>query len=165
MITTLPFKVEASSLGKIILKIWSKNHFLALLTPPIILLSIGAIWDLRFIIIALMAIFIVIPLIMMLVYFYYALAPEIGYSLLPHTISCNDSGLDIIYFKYDDDIPAKAPEHISWTKIATISIDSKGIIIHLRVSPYSIIFIPESAFDNQKIMFTMEDFIAKKFAQ
>lgn len=161
MITTQPFKVEASTLAGIIMKRWVKNHILFLLLPPVILIFFGSLFDLRLVIVALMAIFVIIPPIMMIVYFYHALSPETRFSLLPHTLSCDDTGITISYIDTGSDFPAKDAEHISWSEISSVKSDSMQILITLSLSKYSLISIPKTAFDDKKKSIALEIFIAK----
>jgi len=161
MITTEPFKVEASTLTGIIMKQWIKKHILILSLPPAILLFFGSLFDLRFVIVGLMYIFVIIPPIMMIVYFYHALSPEARYSLLPHTVSCGREGLHINYLPYDDTSLPRAPEIIPWTKISSYKATSTGIKLFLSLSAHSIIYIPYTAFDDPKKSRSMCGFIAK----
>ncbi|MBD5267849.1 MAG: hypothetical protein HDS41_06715 [Bacteroides sp.] len=161
MITTQPFKVDASTLAGIIMKLWVKNHIMFLLLPPAILIFFGSLFDLRLVIVALMTIFVIIPPIMMIVYFYHALSPETRYSLLPHTLACDDTGITISYIDTDSDFPARDAEHISWSEISSIKSDSTRILITLSLSEYSLILIPKTAFDDEKKSIILKKFIAK----
>lgn len=161
MITTEPFKVEASTLTGIIMKQWIKKHILILSLPPVILLFFGTLFDLRLVIVALMYIFVIIPPIMMIVYFYHAMSPEARYSLLPHTVSCDSEGLLINYLPHDDTTLPRDQEIIPWSKISSHKASSTGIILFLSLSAYSIIYIPYSAFDDKKKSHFMCDFISK----
>ncbi|MCM1094006.1 MAG: hypothetical protein NC421_08630 [Lachnospiraceae bacterium] len=161
MITTEPFKVEASTLTGIIMRQWIKKHILILSLPPVILLFFGTLFDLRLVIVALMYIFVIIPPIMMIVYFYHAMSPEARYSLLPHTVSCDSEGLHINYLPIDDTSLPRDPEIISWPKISSYKISSTGITIFLSLSTYSIIYIPYIVFDDKKKLHSMCNFIAK----
>ncbi len=159
--TTQPFKVEASALAGIIMKQWVKDHIMILLLPPVILLFFGALFDLRLVIVAMMAVFVIIPPIMMIVYFYHALSPETRFSLLPHTLSCNETGIVISYVETDVEFPTREPEQIPWNNIKSMKQDPERIIIYLSLSNYSLLLIPVSAFDDKKKLTSMSDFIAK----
>lgn len=52
----------------------------------LILLSI-ILWDIRFVIVTLMYLFIILPMLMALLYINYALSPDIAFNILPHNIS------------------------------------------------------------------------------
>lgn len=161
MITTESFKVEASTLTRIIMKQWIKKHILILSLPPVILLFFGTLFDLRLVIVALMYVFVIIPPIMMIVYFYHAMSPEARYSLLPHSVACDSEGLHINYLPHDDISLPRDPEIIPWTKISSYKASSTEITLILSLSAYSIIYIPYTAFDDQKKLRSMCDFIAK----
>jgi len=58
---------------------------------PVALCAILAIWlDVRFIIVAMMVLFIVLPMILALLYFYYGLSPEARWSILEKTVTIDD---------------------------------------------------------------------------
>lgn len=68
------------------------RHCLWIMIPCVAIVAGLAVWsaissDLRFAILALMALFIVAPMIIMFEYFFYALHPDIAFNTLPHTIS------------------------------------------------------------------------------
>lgn len=161
MITTGTFKVEASTLARIIMQLWVKNHIIQLALPPLILLFFGSLLDLRFVIVALMLVFVIIPPIMMTVYFYHAASPDARYSVLPHSLHMDEKGITFTYYPIDENTPARESETVDWEKIGHMQLKRDGFILTLSHASYSIIYVPSTAFENQKKMLSAEDFIIK----
>lgn len=162
MLTSQPFKIPASTLAATIMKRWIGDHIVTLAMPPFILTFFGALFDLKILVVALMLVFVIIPPIMMIVYFYHAMSPTAAFSILRHSVSVDTSGLTFTYLPEenpvgqgihdetkDSAIPAREPEHVSWDRIARIDETSASIVVTLNDSPYSIILIPRDAFDGQ----------------
>lgn len=144
------------------MKRWIGDHIVMLAMPPFILAFFGVLFDLRILVVALMLVFVIIPPIMMIVYFYHAMSPTAAFSILRHFVSVDTSGLTFTYIPdenpagqeihdetKDTAIPAREPGHISWDRIARIDETSASMVITLDDSPYSIILIPRDAFDGQ----------------
>ena len=63
---------------------------------PVAICGILAIWvDVRFIIVAMMVLFIVLPMVLALLYFYYGLSPEARWSIMEKTVTIDDGGLTL----------------------------------------------------------------------
>ena len=63
---------------------------------PIAVCAVLAIWvDVRFIIVAMMVLFIVLPMVLALLYFYYGLSPEARWSIMEKAVTIDDDGMTL----------------------------------------------------------------------
>ena len=63
---------------------------------PVAVCGILAVWvDVRFVIVAMMVLFIVLPMVLALLYFYYGLSPEARWSIIEKTVTLNEEGMTL----------------------------------------------------------------------
>lgn len=63
---------------------------------PVAVCGILAVWvDVRFVIVAMMVLFIVLPMVLALLYFYYGLSPEARWSIMEKTVTLNEEGMTL----------------------------------------------------------------------
>lgn len=63
---------------------------------PVALCAVLAMWiDMRFVIVALMVLFIVLPMILSLLYIYYGLSPEARWSIMEKTVTVDEHGITL----------------------------------------------------------------------
>ena len=66
------------------------------LVMPVALCAVLAMWiDMRFVIVALMVLFIVLPMILSLLYIYYGLSPEARWSIMEKTVTVDEHGITL----------------------------------------------------------------------
>ncbi len=137
-ITTLPCRVSPQHYFGRLLRIWlSRNWVWFALT---IALLVGlSVHNQLFIYVGLIVLFLVFPMILMFLWFAYALHPDCRASILSKTVELKPNGLACIF---DDG----RTETIAWQQIEQISIISDDIIFHL--SKYVFFILPSSAFQS-----------------
>lgn len=65
---------------------------------PLAVCAVLAIWvDVRFIIVGLMVLFIVLPMVLALLYFYYGFSPEAQWSIMEKRVDIGDEGLTLTF--------------------------------------------------------------------
>lgn len=65
---------------------------------PVALCAVLAVWiDVRFVIVALMVLFIVLPMLLALIYFYYGLSPEARWSVMEKSLTIDDNAITLIF--------------------------------------------------------------------
>lgn len=124
----------------------------------ILLIIIGAIWDLRIIILGLMLIFLVIPMLLSFVYFRYGLTLEYALNTLPHTLTFSHEGILVKTFKRKEE-EAESDELItdrtfrySKAMISGIESDGSGVYICIKSTEqgkrqsHGSLLLPYSAF-------------------
>ena len=63
---------------------------------PLAVCAILAIWiDVRFIIVAMMVLFIIMPMLLALLYFYYGFSPEARWSIMEKTVTLDENGITL----------------------------------------------------------------------
>ena len=66
------------------------------LVAPVALCALLAIWiDVRFVIVAMMVLFIALPMVLALLYFYYGLSPEARWSIMDKIVTLDDRGITL----------------------------------------------------------------------
>lgn len=144
--TTDIYKVGASTLATYIMKLWCRRNWWLIALPPAACLVLAAAVDVKFLLIALMMVFVILPPIMITVYFYHALAPEARMSILPHRTQLSEEGLRLVYEPMAEDIPARDDDMITWSRIKGIKTTQEYIAYRLDSGKYCILLIPRSAF-------------------
>ena len=68
------------------------------MVAPVAICIILAIWmDVRFVIVGLMVLFIVLPMVLALLYFYYGLSPEAQWSIMEKQVDLDNDGLTLTF--------------------------------------------------------------------
>lgn len=66
------------------------------LVLPVALCAILALWvDVRFVIVAMMVLFIILPMVLALLYFYYGLSPKARWSIMDKIVTLDDRGITL----------------------------------------------------------------------
>jgi hypothetical protein len=142
---TESFKVSPTTLATEILKMWLERNYWMLVVPPAACIIMAMFVDIKFIFVAVVLIFLILPPILLFVYYFHALSPESRYSILEHHISMSEEGINIIY----DGEDAHNPEFLAWSDISALLIGSDKIVYKLRKDTYAIIILPFSALSEQ----------------
>ncbi len=102
-------------------------------------------YDARFFIVAAALGLLAYPGVLMIVYFNHALTKEAAYSVIPHKVRLDDSGIRIEY-QPGDDRPTPPAQTIALNEIACVESTGASIRITLRSGKYHILEIPKEAF-------------------
>lgn len=144
--TTESYKLGAHSLAAYIMKQWIRRNWWIIAIPPAICIVLAALVDIKFLFIALIMVFVMLPPAMITIYFYHALAPEARMTILSHRVEMNDDGLRISYDPPADDIPARDDDVIGWSRIKGVKTEMEQIAYRLDSGKYCMLIIPRSAF-------------------
>lgn len=109
---------------------------------PIAVLFVLSLSEIRFLFVAFMLLLIVFPGVLAMVYFRWALSPEIAVRTIPQRITRGDDGFTIEYQPQPDDRFTPPRENISKEEIVQVEDTGKYTTIFLTSSPYSIVIIP-----------------------
>ena len=99
--------------------------------------------DDRFLLVALMIAFIVVPMLMPLLYFNYALRPQCRWSILEKTITTSADGL---HLDFSDE--RMNPHVLPWSHFASRRVSHHCLLLMFKGSRYSFFAIPLSAFES-----------------
>ena len=108
---------------------------------PIAICGILAVFiDVRFVIVALMVLFIVLPMILALLYFYYGLSPEARWSIMEKDVVIGDDGISLTFT--DERMKKHA---IGWDDVRNIIEKDDVLLLMLRGKRYTCLMLPTSA--------------------
>lgn len=110
---------------------------------PVAVCAVLALWiDVRFAIVAMMVLFIVLPMVLALLYFYYGLSPEARWSIMDKTIDVQQDGLHLCF------ADERMQKHvIRWDDVRSIIEKDDVVMLMLSGKRYSCLMLPASVVD------------------
>ncbi len=125
---------------------WLSRYWPALVLPVAICVAIGLVFDPAFTFVAFMLLCIVLPMVMMMLYFNHALTPEASMAVRPHIMAIGpDSGIDVTFAP--DPVTGReyTPVHIDWQEISQAEIRSDDVVLRFHDRNFRYVIIPYSA--------------------
>lgn len=156
MTTTDVFRITPVAYADHLMHLWVRSYRWLLAIPPAVAIGAAFAFDLRFLFVAVILIFLVIPHVMVTVYYYHALSPDSAMSILPHRIVFEPDSLRIIYEDPDEyneaDVEGTAAQPrrprkddvIPMSQLRGVSVHKSDILLHLATGKYRIIAVPVS---------------------
>ena len=115
------------------------DNWLWMVLPVAVCGMLAIFIDVRFIIVALMILFVVLPMLLALLYFYYGLSPEARWSIMEKTATIDDSGITL------DFADERMKKHvIPREDVHNIIEKDDALIIMLRGKRYTSVMFPSS---------------------
>lgn len=106
---------------------WLSRHIAAVVLP-LAALVIASCYDLRFVYVTLIFVFIVFPMVLTMVWFRHGLAPETVRLSEPQRIVADDRGLTVEYLERGEDTPSRfAPDFFDWSEFKGVSRSSQTV--------------------------------------
>ena len=126
------------------------------LVAPVALCALLAIWiDVRFVIVAMMVLFIALPMVLALLYFYYGLSPEARWSIMEKTATINGKGISL---NFSDE---RMKTHvIGWNDVRNIIEKDDVLMLMLNGKRYTCLMLPTSVI-NPNVAQALRQFTAK----
>lgn len=116
------------------------DNWLWMVLPVALCGALAIFIDVRFIIVALMVLFVILPMVLALLYFYYGLSPEARWSIMEKTATIDGSG---IMLDFTDE---RMKKHvIPRDDVRSIIEKDDALMIMLRGKRYTCLMIPASA--------------------
>ena len=113
------------------------------MVAPVAICALLAVWiDVRFVIVAMMVLFIVLPMVLALLYFYYGLSPEARWSIMEKQIVIDGMGMALIF----SDQRMKA-HVIAWHDVRGIIEKDDVLLLMLNGKRYTCLMLPGSVVD------------------
>lgn len=142
MIETQPYQVPASAYMRRLFADWLADRWwtVAAVVLPFVCLSFV---DLRFVYVALMAGFIVVPMLLGFVYFYYALRSVAVSAVRRQAARIDDGGITIVYLNEEQPVGETRYE---WTAFDDCSTADGYIRLDFVDSTYAFLLIPLESF-------------------
>ena len=110
---------------------------------PLAVCGVLAYWfDVRFIIVAMMVLFIAMPMALALLYFYYGLSPEARWSIMEKTATLDDAGITLQFA--DERMKTHA---IRWDDVRNIIEKEDVVMLMLKGNRYRCLMLPASVVD------------------
>lgn len=154
-ITTNSFKVSGGEYVEILFKLFVGRWWWIGAIAVIGVFSLSAI-NINFIYVALMLIFIVIPMIMAFLYIYYGLVPESRLSILEKSAIISSDAIELHFEKEDGIVKI---EHLNFNSFTRYVPKKKCLLLVYRGRNYRFLVIPYTAFkcadDLQKSVIAM----------
>jgi len=115
------------------------DNWLWMVLPVAVCGMLAIFIDVRFIIVALMILFVVLPMLLAMLYFYYGLSPEARWSIMEKTATIDDSGITL------DFTNERMKKHvIPREDVHNIIEKDDALIIMLRGKRYTSLMFPSS---------------------
>ncbi len=113
------------------------------LVLPVAVCAVLAIWvDVRFVIVAMMVLFIVLPMVLALLYFYYGLSQEARWSIMDKSMTIGDEGITL---NFTDE---RMKTHvIPWDNVRHIIEKDDVVMLMLGGKRYTCLMLPASVVD------------------
>lgn len=122
---------------------------LILLSGVIVFSLIGALYNLKFFMLALMWIFLVLPMVTTFLYFYYGMRPLTAFNTIPHKLSFSDDRITVKFMEEKDSELVYVPEKdYSIIKTGGIGIKTGGDYVILSFDKSGWLWLPISGFDS-----------------
>ncbi len=118
------------------------DNWLWLILPVAVCGILAIFIDVRFVIVAMMVLFIVLPMILALLYFYYGLSPEARWSIMEKTTVINDEGITLNF------VDERMKTHvIRWNDVRSVIEEEDVLLLMLRGKRYTCLMLPSSTVD------------------
>ena len=118
------------------------DNWLWMVLPVAVCGMLAIFIDVRFIIVALMILFVILPMLLALLYFYYGLSPEARWSIMEKTATIDDSGISLVF------ADERMKKHVILRDdVRSIIEKDDALIIMLRGKRYTCLMLPGSTVD------------------
>ena len=172
---TNPFVTTSGDYLSVLLSLWLPRYGWLVITPILVCGVLGAVFDERLMLVALMLLFIVVPMLMSFLYTYYMLTPEARRAVIRKTVEIDEGrSIRLIYLpdeKREDAknrskrmllpiakdeeaepqmpaLPVPDPEKIDWSEVIGVKYTSRFTVYLLRGVRLTFLLIPHSAFQS-----------------
>ncbi|MBO7608987.1 MAG: hypothetical protein J6S96_02130 [Muribaculaceae bacterium] len=133
-----PFAVTSGQYMRPMLRMFFGRNWWWFVVPILIMLGLmSVLHDARWLIVCLMLIFMIFPMILILIYFNYALTLEVRWSIMEKAMMIDDKGLHLTFS--DERMHSR---DIAWSDISSITRDRNAFYFHLNVRRYNYVMLP-----------------------
>ncbi len=110
------------------------------MVAPIAVCAVLAVWiDVRFVIVALMVLFVVMPMLLALLYFYYGFSPEARWSIMEKSATVDGQSITLHFT--DERMKTHV---IQWGDVRTIIEKDDALLLMLKGKRYTCLMLPMS---------------------
>lgn len=154
MIKLQPHNIDSGAYAGILIKLYLKKMWWAYSIPAILLVLMG-VGDVRFLLLALIYVFLVTPMIMAFAVTFYGLIKESRYSILRHILQVDEQGCEFVYV--DGDGCEMDRDNVKWLDVKHIYPKQKYLIVALKTGRFKFFAIPYTAFADKDEMLMFID--------
>lgn len=142
-----PYRVPAGDYLRQLARMYLRARW-AWFLAPLLLCSALAVWlaDVRWFIVAMMLLFVAIPMVLSLAYINYALSMEARWALLEKSLTLNDDGI-LLHFT-DQRMHDRL---ISWDEVSEVKVAGEAFLVMLKVRRFTFLMIPFSAIEQSGV--------------
>jgi hypothetical protein len=148
MITLTPFRISAGSYMRLVLSLYLRRWWWVYAAVVAATAALGTI-DSNFIILALMIVFIIFPMLLAYLYFYYGLAAESRYSILSKKAELTDEGLRLIFI--DEKGEENGAELLKWSQFSGIQPMRNHLLLPFSGMKFRFVAIPYDSLTEESI--------------
>lgn len=165
-ISTDIFNINAKAISHTLVTLYGKKWFMPTFGVLLPMVLLGAIFDLRWVIVALMILFIVLPMVLAFLFFYYGLDPVSVVNSPPHALEFGDNAITVYIYEMvecspDTDSSSSSPENknpdfktkaikeIDYCGIKDFIVGLSQVILRTSVPGNGFLIIPLSAFPDK----------------
>jgi len=110
------------------------------MVAPVAVCAVLAVWiDVRFVIVALMVLFVVMPMLLALLYFYYGFSPEARWSIMEKSATVDGQSITLHFT--DERMKTHV---IQWGDVRTIIEKDDALLLMLKSKRYTCLMLPMS---------------------
>ena len=132
-----PFAISSAIYTKLVFRGYFARYWW-LYALPLSILIILTFYNINFLYTILMLCFIVFPMALIMVYFWYLLTEEIRWSILEKEMTVNDSGIMLTFESFT--------KELCWKEFSGYSTTDKYLLLKLKVRPFTYFVIPFTVF-------------------
>lgn len=172
---TQPFTTTSGDYLTVLLSLWIPRYGWTVIVPIAVCAAVGVTFDVRFLLISFMLLFIVVPMLMSFLYTYYMLAPEARRAVIRKEVEiCDGESIRLIYLPPEDSddnkrkaesrmllpiadekerekakfspLPVPEPEIIPWENVISVKNTTRFTVYILKAPRLHFLLVPHSSF-------------------
>lgn len=150
------------------LRLWGIPPIIILCAGFIVGIIVGVRFDIRYLIVSAMVIFIMLPMILIFMYYYYGLGANCHFNIVSHNIRLSDNGVEIIKFfpSFDEEGEFKIIKgFINYNDIGKYKVFEDSVVFPVGKPVNGFIWLPLSAFPDAGSFQTAVRAISSRFSR
>ena len=132
-----PFSISSATYTQLVFRGYFARYWW-LYVLPLIILTVLTFYNINFLYTILMLCFIVFPMALIMVYFWYLLTEEIRWSILEKEMTVNNSGIMLTFEGFT--------KELCWKEFLGYSTTDKYLLLKFKVRPFTYFVIPFTVF-------------------
>ncbi|MGN0229446.1 MAG: hypothetical protein ACI4BH_06520 [Muribaculaceae bacterium] len=132
-----PFSISSATYTQLVFRGYFARYWW-LYVLPLIILTVLTFYNINFLYTILMLCFILFPMALIMVYFWYLLTEEIRWSILEKEMTVNDSGIMLTFEGFT--------KELRWEEFSGYSTTGKYLLLKFKVRPFTYFVIPFTIF-------------------